>query len=85
MKSINNLYKQLGFSLSSQISAKEFIPLSTVSIFCFDFENDLFVSIYFANDVKADIRFRNKEGKNQLPLTGSEKFRTLLVLISFIK
>lgn len=53
----------MGFSLSSQISAKEFIPLSTVSIFSFDSENDLFVAIYFANDVKADIRFRNKKGK----------------------
>ena len=63
-----SLHKQLRFPYPAKYQQRIFIPLSTISTFCFEFKNDLFLFFYFffvfANYVKAVIRFRNRRGEN---------------------
>ena len=63
-----SLHKQLRFPYPAKYQQRIFIPLSTISTFCFEFKNDLFLFFllffFFANYVKAVIRFRNRRGEN---------------------
>ena len=60
-----SLHKQLRFSYPAKYQQRIFVPLSTISTFCFEFKNDLFLFFFFfANYVKAVIRFRNRRGEN---------------------